>query len=74
MFFGTPGHMAALLSQQIAGRLTQENAPRCFELLSGARNGTRRNKENQQDRSFRPLAERVIGKRVAEIRRVVVRH
>jgi hypothetical protein len=24
MFVGTPGHTAALLSQQIAGRLTQE--------------------------------------------------
>jgi hypothetical protein len=67
MFVGTPGHMAALLSQQIAGRLIQENAPRCFELLSGAKNGTRRNKENQQDRSFKPQAERVIGKQAAAV-------
>jgi hypothetical protein len=42
--------------------------------LSGANNGTRRNKENQQDRSFTPRAERAIGKRAAAIRRVGVRH
>jgi hypothetical protein len=56
------------------GTLVSENAPRCFELLSGANNGTRRNKENQQDRSFTPRAERAIGKRAAAIRRVGVRH
>src|SRR5262249_37476045 len=32
MFVATPGHRAALLWQQIAGRLSYENAPRCFEL------------------------------------------
>jgi hypothetical protein len=31
MFVATPGHRAALLWQQIAGRLSYENAPRCFE-------------------------------------------
>ena len=52
MFFATPGRTAGLLSLQIAGRLVQGNAPRCFELLTGAKNGARRNKDNQQDRSL----------------------
>jgi hypothetical protein len=72
MFFATPGHTAVLLSLQIAGRLIQGNAPRCLELLSGAKNGARRNKDNQQDRSFRPRGERAIGKRAAAARRAVV--
>jgi hypothetical protein len=71
MFVGMPGHTAALLSQQIAGRLKRAAL---LELLSGANNGTLRDNENQQDRSFTLQAERAIGKRAAAIRRAGSRH
>jgi ribosomal protein L5 len=74
MFVGTPGHTAALLWQQIAARLNLGKRAALLQLLSGAKNETRRNKEKQQDRSFRLRAEHAIGSQAAVIQRLCWRH
>jgi hypothetical protein len=75
MLLGTTKTKGGLAIAANRGTFTLgENAPRCFDLLSDAKNGTRRDKENQQDRSFRPRAERAIGKRAVADQQTGARH
>src|SRR5262249_14491196 len=74
MFVATPVHRAALLWQQIAGRLSYETRRAALNAVGRKKRNAPRQRQSAKAAAFRSLAERAIGKQAAAVPRAAVRH